>query len=203
MASRDPRIDAYIAKSAEFARPILAHLRRVVHAGCPDVEETIKWGAPAFDYQGPMCGMAAFKAHCMFGFWKGSLVSERAPGLPPADEGGAWGFRRVGSLRDLPAEEMLIRLVREAAKLNAEGIKAPRVAKAKKPPVRVPADLAAALRKNRKAQSVFDDFSPSHRREYVEWITDAKSDETRQRRLTQAIEWIADGKSRNWKYQRK
>ncbi len=81
MASKDPRIDAYIAKSADFAQPILKHLRKVVHAGCPKVEETLKWSMPHFDYKGVMCGMAAFKAHCVFGFWKESLIfdSGKAP----------------------------------------------------------------------------------------------------------------------------
>lgn len=204
MATKDPRVDAYIARQADFARPILEHLRRVVHQGCPDVTETIKWGNPAFDYKGPMAGMAAFKAHCLFGFWKGTLIAARAPGLPAGDgDDGVWGFRRITSLSDLPSEKTLVRLVKVAAQLNDAGVKVPRARKAPKPPLRVPADLAAALKKNARANTTFAAFSPSHRREYIEWITEARTDETRQRRLAQAVAWMADGKPRNWKYMRK
>jgi uncharacterized protein YdeI (YjbR/CyaY-like superfamily) len=202
MPSKDPRVDAYIARSADFARPILTRLRRVVHAGCPDVTETIKWGVPSFEYQGPMCGMAAFKSHCMFGLWKAPLLAERVPGMPAAAHA-AGPFRRITSLAELPDEKTLVRIVKEAARLNADGVKVPRTRLAPKAPVRLPPVLVAALRKNRKAQAAFDAFSPSHRREYVEWIADAKTDETRRRRVAQAIEWIAEGKSRNWKYERR
>jgi uncharacterized protein YdeI (YjbR/CyaY-like superfamily) len=198
MASRDPRIDVYIAKARPFAQPILKHLRKAVHAGCPDVEETVKWSMPAFSYKGPMAGMAAFKAHCTFTFWKGSLIE----GVPNA--AGAMGqFGRIASVEDLPSERTLVKLVKAAAKLNDAGVKAPRAAKAAKAPVRVPPDLTAALAKNRRAQAAFDAFSPSHRREYVEWITEAKTAATRERRLATALAWIAEGKSRNWKYQRR
>jgi uncharacterized protein YdeI (YjbR/CyaY-like superfamily) len=198
MASRDPRIDAYIAKAQPFAQPILKHLREVVHAGCPGVEETIKWSMPAFDYKGPMAGMAAFKAHCTFTFWKGSLLD----GVPNA--AGAMGqFGRITSVDDLLSEKTLVKLVKAAAKLNDEGAKPARAAKAAKPPLKVPRDLAAALKQHPKAKAAFDAFSPSHRREYVEWITDAKTDATRQRRLETAVEWVAEGKGRNWKYERR
>jgi len=190
------RIDAYIAKAQPFARPILARIRKAVHAGCPDVVETIKWGVPAFEYKGPMCGMAAFKAHCLMGFWKGALLKTQ-----PKDRGlDAWGnFGRFESLDDVPSEAALARAVREAATLNDLGVKVPRTVKPKKP-LKAPAYMLAAIKKNKKAQATYDSFSPSCKREYIEWITDAKRAPTRAQRLAQTIEWLAEGKPRNWKY---
>ena len=189
MGKRDPRIDAYIARSADFAKPILKYLRDAVHAGAPDVEETLKWSMPFFDYKGPLANMAAFKEHCAFGFWKSSLLGETR-------------LARITSTHDLPPKKELVGLVKKAAKLNDEGVKVVRATKPK-PELKTPADLTAALGKNKKAKAAFDAFSPSHRREYVAWITEAKSDATRERRLQQAVEWIAEGKARNWKYERK
>ena len=197
MGRRDARVDAYIDKAQPFARPILKQLRKAVHAACPEVVETIKWSVPAFDYKGPMCGMAAFKAYCTFGFWKHSLLE----GLPDP-ENPMSGLGRLTSVDDLPPEKTIVGLVKQAARLNDEGIKVPREVKAPKPPVKTPSYFAAALKKNRKAQAAFEAFSPSHRREYVEWITDAKTDATRQRRIETALQWIAEGKGRNWKYER-
>jgi uncharacterized protein YdeI (YjbR/CyaY-like superfamily) len=196
MGRRDPRIDAYIAKSAPFARPILEHLRELVHAGCPDVEETIKWGMPSFTYHGILCGMAAFKEHCSFGFWKGSLIVDQA-GRPAEAAMGQFG--RLTSVKDLPSKKVLTGYVKQAMQLNESGVKA-RKKSTPKPEAVVPDDLARALRKNKAARETFDRFSPSNRREYVSWILEAKTDETRQRRLETAIEWMADGKPRNWKY---
>jgi uncharacterized protein YdeI (YjbR/CyaY-like superfamily) len=199
MAKKDPRIDAYIAKAQPFAKPILKRIRQAVHAGCPEVVETIKWSVPAFEYKGPMCGMAAFKAHCLMGFWKGTLVKSM-PKDRVTQAGGGWG--RFESVDDLPDDKAMIRMVKEAAALNDAGIKVPRVAKAPKPPAKVPAYMLAAIKKNRKAAAAWAASSPSHQREYVEWITGAKTDETRNRRLDTAVEWIAEGKGRNWKYER-
>jgi uncharacterized protein YdeI (YjbR/CyaY-like superfamily) len=197
MGKKDPRIDAYIAKSAPFARPILKHLRELVHKGCPGVEETVKWSAPHFDFDGgPLAGMAAFKAHCAFGFWKGSLI------LPGSSD--AMGqFGRITSLSDLPADRVMIGYVRKAARLNEEGVKVPRPVKQVKKDIPMPPDLAAALKKNAKARATFDGFSPSHKRDYLEWITDAKGAETRTKRLKTATEWMAEGKPRNWKYMKR
>jgi hypothetical protein len=194
MGARDPRIDAYIAKSADFAKPILTHLRELVHAACPDVQETIKWQTPTFDYHGLLCGMAAFKEHCTFGFWKHELlIGERT--------GEAMGsFGRITSLKDLPSDRTLSGLVRKAAKLNADGVKTPRKPAAPKPPLAVPTFLTSALKKNTAARKSFDAFSPSHKREYVEWLTEAKTEATRDKRLATALTWMAEGKSRNWKY---
>jgi hypothetical protein len=198
MPTTDPRIDAYIAKSAEFARPILTHLRAVVHEGCPDVQETMKWSMPFFEHHGPLCNMSAFKAHVGFGFWKGALLVGRGSG---DDERAMGQFGRITSLKDLPPKKELVALVKKAAKLNDEGVKVPRKP-AKRAELPVPAELAAALAKNRKARAIFDAFPPSHRREYNDWVGEAKREETRAARAAQAIEWIAEGKSRNWKYQR-
>jgi hypothetical protein len=193
---RDPRVDAYIAKARPFARPILRRIRSAIHAGCPDVTETIKWSVPAFDYKGPFAGMAAFKAHCVFGFWKGALMKT----APKGREGEAMGqFGRFESTDDLPSEAALVRMVKEATALADAGARAPRT-KTEKPPLKAPASMLAAIRKNRKAHAAYEAFSPSHKREYIEWITGAKTDETRARRLATAVEWIAEGKSRNWKY---
>lgn len=210
MATKDPRIDAYIAKSAAFAKPILKKLRTLVHKGCPQVQETIKWGMPAFEYKGPLCGMAAFKQHCVFGFWKSALL------FPKATRGGGdpsnilnWGARGreksdacLTNIKQLPPDAVIVKLVRAAAKLNDEGVKVPRATK-KRPSLPMPKDFAAALKRNKAAQAHFEAFAPSHKREYIEWITEAKTDETRQRRMATAIEWIAEGKGRNWKYQKK
>lgn len=196
MGTRDPRIDAYIAKSADFAKPILEYLREVVHEGCPDVEETMKWSMPHFTYHGILGGMAAFKKHCSFGFWKGSLVVEetKKPGM------GHLGA--IGSIADLPPRKQLIGYVRKAAKLNEEGVPARRSAGRARKPLPVPDDLAAALKRSKPALRTFEGFAPSHRREYIEWITEAKTEATREKRLVTTIEWLEEGKSRHWKYQK-
>jgi uncharacterized protein YdeI (YjbR/CyaY-like superfamily) len=198
MGRRDPRIDAYIAKQKEFAKPILMRLRDVVHTACPDVEETIKWSSPFFDYKGqPMCGMAAFKEHAAFHFWKGSLID----GLDSEGRGSIGSVGRLTSVKDLPNKKQLTAYIKAAMKLNDEGIVVPKTKTAPKTEAKVPPELATALAQNRKAQTAFEKFPPSHRREYVEWITEAKRDETKAKRVARAVEWIAEGKSRNWKYQ--
>ena len=188
-------MDAYIAKSEAFARPILERLRELVHAACPDARETMKWSSPHFEHRGPLCFMAAFKEHCAFGFWKGSLIVEN----PSEEAMGQLG--RITRIEDLPPRRTLTAWIRKAMKLNETGVKAPRAARAKRPPPAIPDDLRRALRSDARARATFEGFSPSHKREYVEWITDAKTDATRERRLARAIAWMAEGKSRNWKYQ--
>jgi uncharacterized protein YdeI (YjbR/CyaY-like superfamily) len=198
MAKRDARIDAYIAKSADFAKPILEYFRGIVHTACPDVEETMKWSMPYFDYHGIFCGMAAFKEHCAITFWKASLLFPDAP-----KEREAMGhFGRVTSIRDLPPKKELISIVKRAAKLNEAGVKAPARAKKPKSEVDTPDILLSALNRNKAARETFTNFSPSHRREYVEWITEAQTDATRAKRVEQTIAWLAEGKRRNWKYER-
>jgi uncharacterized protein YdeI (YjbR/CyaY-like superfamily) len=199
MGRKDPRSDAYIAKSAEFAQPILNHLRDVVHAACPDVEETMKWSFPHFDYRGSMmCSMASFKAHCAFGFWKGALV------LGDAATDGAMGqFGRITSLKELPSKKTLTGYIRKAMALNDEGVTVERRRSADAPEAATHPELEAALERSAPARRHFDAFPPGRRREYIMWINEAKTDATRTRRIEQAVEWIAEGKSRNWKYERK
>lgn len=196
MPTTDARVDAYIAKSADFAKPILLHLRKLVHTACPGVEETMKWSVPHFDYKGMMCSMASFKAHCVFGFWKGSLVLDGT-----SDRSAMGHFGRITSLDDLPPDKTLIAYVKKAAALNDEGIKVEKKPSAPKKAVKAPADLSARLEKNAAARKAFDALSPSHKREYIEWITEAKTDVTREKRLKTTVGWLAEGKTRNWKYE--
>lgn len=199
MANRDPRIDTYIAKSADFAQPILVHLRELVHTACPDVEETMKWSFPHFMYKGMLCGMSAFKQHVAFGFWKGKLVVDD-PGQSLEDAMGQFG--RITRIADLPPKKTLSTYVKKAMALNVAGVKSPTRVKSPKPKpeAAVPDDLAAALKKNAKARKTFDAFSASARREYIDWIAEAKRETTRVQRLTTTLKWLAEGKQRNWKY---
>ncbi len=194
---RDPRIDDYIERQAPFAKAILTHLREAIHAACPDVEEAIKWGMPAFLHHGKqLAGMAAFKAHATFGFRRGS---ELVPARP--DQANAMGqFGRLTSIEDLPPPAELDALIRQAVALSDAGTKPVR-AKAAKPDLEPPADLLAALAENDAARGTFANFPPGSRRDYVEWIVEAKRPETRAKRIAQALEWMAEGKKRNWKYE--
>ncbi len=193
----DPRIDAYIARKADFAQPILAYLREIVHAACPDCEETLKWSSPSFLYKGEiLAGMAAFKAHATFGFWRGSLVV----GKDNEQMSGMGQFGRLAAIADLPPRAEIEALVRKAMQLTDDGVKPPRD-KHKKEPFRVPQDLRAALDANPAAAATFDGFPPSAQRDYVDWVSEAKRDETRVKRLAQSVEWLAEGKRRHWKYQ--
>jgi len=192
MPKRDPRVDAYIARSADFAKPILNRLRKLIHAKCPDVTETLKWNSPFFEHKGILIAMPAFKKHCALIFWKGKLFlsNDRRK-----------NFRRITSSADLPGDKILAGHIRKAVELNEAGVKAPRPGPRSKTEVVVPDYFLAALKKNGKAMAAFEDFSPSHKREYVVWITDAKREATRARRMRIAIEQMAKGKSWNWKYQ--
>jgi uncharacterized protein YdeI (YjbR/CyaY-like superfamily) len=198
MVKTDPRIDAYIAGAADFAKPILIYLREVVHAACPDVEETVKWRLPTFTRNGILCSMAAFKHHAAFNLWKGGHIVGGE--VDPAAMG---QFGRITKISDLPSKKVLTGYIRQVAALNDARGKAPKPrteSVRRKPLPATPADLAAELQKNAKARATFDGFSPSHRREYIEWIVEAKREETRRRRLAQAVGMLAEGKTRNWKY---
>jgi len=202
MGTRTALLDAYVAQSPEYARPILVKIRDAFHAGCPELEEKIKWGHASFEYKGMLGGMAVFKKHVTFGFWKSRLMDDFDKLFQRGPKSSPMGAR-VESLADLPAKNVLVAYVREAKRLNDEGIKEPVRAKPKRSPdVDVPPDLTAALKKNAKAKKAFEAFSPSHKREYVEWITEAKRDETRAKRLATTLEWLVEGKHRNWKYER-
>jgi len=198
MATKDPRVDTYIEHSADFAKPILKHLRKLVHAGCPEVEETIKWKFPTFMYKGMLCGFASFKQHCTFGFWKHELLFGKEGTVTNGDAMGQFG--RVTSVTELPKDDVLLRYIKEAARLNDQGIKLPRSKPKPRKPLVVPSYLKAALQKSSKARETFENFSYSHKKEYVEWLTEAKTEETRKRRLRTTIEWLSQGKARNWKY---
>ncbi len=201
-AKTDARIDAYIAQAAEFARPILKHLRQLVHQACPEVEETMKWSHPNFVSGGKiLCNLAAFKAHCSFGFWHQDITAliARDGGKAEAAMG---QFGRITSLADLPSDRTLLGYLKQAAQLNASGKPArPRPASKPKAEPEIPTDLKTLLSANPKAAEAFAKFSPSHRREYLEWITEAKREETRQKRLETTIQWLTEGKKRNWRYE--
>lgn len=201
MPITEPRIDAYIEQSAAFAKPILQHIRKLVHKACPEVEEKIKWGHPFFDYKGgPLCNLAAFKEHCGFGFWKAKLMKD-PDGI--FNKGAAMGqFDRITSVKDLPSDKTIIAYIKEAGQLNEAGIK---VSKPKSVPKEftIPEGLIAALKKHKKANSAFEKFPPSHKKEYAMWIAEAKTEVTKNKRIECAVEMISEGKSRNWKYEKK
>ena len=201
MPTTDPFVDAYIEKSKDFAKPILNHIRSLVHQACPDVVETKKWSFPHFDYKGEMmCSMAAFKEHCAFNFWKQSLLDASAF---PAEKTAMGSFGRIKSLKDLPSDKTFKKLILDAMKLNDDGIK---VAKAKpaggKKELVVPDILKAALKTNALAAETFNNFPYGCKKEYVEWINEAKTDPTRDKRLATTLEWLSEGKRRNWKYEK-
>jgi uncharacterized protein YdeI (YjbR/CyaY-like superfamily) len=193
-------IDAYIAKAAPFAKPILEKIRRVVHRADPDIEERIKWGVPSFEKKGPVCGVAAFKKHAAFMFWRAAQLDDPA-GILKGNRGGTI-VDKLTDVSELPSDDVLVDYVRRAIALNLSGAKSPmsRPKGPKKPEAKVPPDLAAALKKDAKAKATFEQFPPGQRREYVAWITEAKQEATREGRLKQAIEWMSEGKPRNWKY---
>ena len=203
--NRDPKIDAYILLAQPFAQPILAHIRKIVHKACSQVQETMKWGFPHFDYKGKMlCSMAAFKQHSAFTFWHGTQIKSLQPYIKTsAEEKGMGQLGKITTIKELPAATELIKMIREAMELTDKGQVSKRGSQAKSIEIVVPEDLATALAKNKKASAVFTNFPPSHRKEYIQWITQAKTEETRQKRMNTALEWIAEEKGRNWKYERK
>ena len=206
-AKTDPRVDAYSATAADYAQPILRHLRGLVHKACPDVLEEMKWSRPFFLHGGTiLCNISAFKEHCSFGLWGAEIGKVlREDGV--LQDGGMGSLGKITSVKDLPPEKKLLGYIRQAASLIDAGlgdnrvVVAWRVVKAPKPPVEVPAEFTAALRRDRKAAAVYAAFSPSCQREYAQWIAEAKRSETRERRIAQAVDWIGEGKQRNWKYQ--
>ena len=205
--NHSPKVDAYLGKIQPFALPILEHLRDLVHRGCPGVEETIKWSRPFFAYKGVILGnMSAFKAHCSFGFW-GEEIGAVLKDAKVLSADGMGSLGRITSIEDLPPDKQMLSWIRQAAAFIDSGeytspISARhRVAKPPKPVVETPAEFQSALKKNKQAATVYAAFSPSCKREYVEWITGAKREETRDKRITEAVAWIAEGKQRNWKYQ--
>ena len=200
MPTVDPRIDAYIERSADFAKPILKHIRKLVHKAAPEAIETMKWSFPHFDYKGMMCSMAAFKEHCAFNFWKQSLLEQSAF---PAEKTAMGSFGRITSVKDLPDDKTMLKLIRDAVKLNDEGVKVKRPPRpTDKTDLKVPHDLLDALARNDTAAATFENFPYSCKKEYIEWITEAKTEPTRNKRLATTIEWLTMGKRRNWKYEK-
>ncbi len=204
----NPKVDAYIAKAQPFAQPILTHIRKLVHKGCPQVEETIKWSRPFFEYKGNiLCNMSGFKEHCSFGFWGQEIAAVLREARLVSEGDGMGTFGKITRIDDLPAEKDIVGWVRQSAAFVDSGqytspISARRqVVKPQKAALETPPEFASALRKDKKASAAFAAFSPSCKREYIEWIADAKRPETRDKRIATAVEWIAEGKQRNWKYQ--
>jgi uncharacterized protein YdeI (YjbR/CyaY-like superfamily) len=202
LANLLPAIDQYISQSAPFAQPILQHLRELVHRACPEVEEKIKWGMPHFDYKGEMmCSMAAFKQHAVFGFWKAALMKDTTLLEKARSEEAMGHLGRICSLQQLPSDKQLTAWIKEAMALNEKGLKLPSRAKTTAgKELDVPAYFTKALAGNQKAKQAFEAFPYSHRKEYVQWITEAKTEATREKRIATALEWLAEGKGRNWKY---
>ena len=204
MGKMEKQIDQYISKSQAFAKPILKHLRELVHKACPEVEEKIKWSFPNFDYKGPYCSMAAFKQHAVFSFWKASLMKDPKLIANAKSETAMGHLGRITSLKDLPSDRVMISYLKEAKKLNDDGVKLPKkpVSKTKKE-LKIPDYFNKSLKKNKKALKTFEDFTYSHKKEYVEWVTEAKTEETRNKRMATTVEWLSEGKPRNWKYMKK
>lgn len=200
--SRDKRIDVYIEKSADFAKPILKHFRELVHKACPGVEETMKWSFPHFDYKGSMCHIASFKKHCAIGFWKASLMSDAEKLIEKAKTEEAMGhLGKITSLKDFPKDSLLLKYIKEAKSLNENGIKLPaKIKSTDKKDLEIPGYFIKALKKNKEANKTFEAFSYSNKKDYVTWVTEAKMEATRNSRLATAIEWMSEGKTRHWKY---
>jgi len=199
----DKRIDTYIEEAQPFAQPILNHLRALIHEANPEVEETIKWGMPSFDYKGPYISFAAFKQHAAFGFWKAVLLHDPEGYLQDRSNQGGEAMGHLGkitSLDDLPPDAVLIDFIKQAKKLNDDKVKLPAKPKKEQKELIIPAYFIEALSRNELALAVFEAFSPSHKKEYVEWVTEAKTEKTRLERLAKAILQMAEGKSRHWKY---
>ena len=203
MPSNDPRIDAYIEKKADFARPVLKHLRLLVHKACPGAEETIKWGMPYFDYKGnALCGMAAFKEHCTFLFWKAKLMQDPEKILQVEKRGAMGNFDRITSMKYRHSDKILIAYIKEAAKLNENDIKLPPRKKAAVAELKMPLDFAAALKKNKKAQAFFDGLSYGYKKDFVELVTTAKQEKTRLERIAKVVDHCAEGRKLNDKYKK-
>jgi uncharacterized protein YdeI (YjbR/CyaY-like superfamily) len=201
MVKRSAEVDAYIAEAADFAKPILKKIRQLFHKACPQIIETMKWSFPHFEYKGIVGSMAAFKEHATFGFWKAGLMRD-PEGLLKTMGNTEMGRHRLMSIKDLPVDEVMIAYIQQAVELNEAGIKAvPKRDKKPKTELVIPEDLIAALKKHKAAAKAFDEFSYSHRKEYLEWIEEAKRPETRAKRVATTIEQLAEGKSRHWKYQ--
>ena len=199
MPSTDSRIDDYIAGAGEFARPILSRVRKLIHEVCPSVTETMKWGSPFYEHHGVLVGTPAFKKHCALIFWKDKLIFKDVP----TENNPSKRLRKLTSIEELPDDTTLIRYIEKSIELNEAGVKEPVRSKPNsKKRLVVPKYLQDALNKSKRTLAAFENLSPSCKREYVEWLVDAKREETRAKRLATAVKWIAEGKNRNWKYEK-
>jgi uncharacterized protein YdeI (YjbR/CyaY-like superfamily) len=205
MAKKDKRIDLYIAKAENFAKPILNHLRQVIHKACPEIGETIKWGMPFFEYKGAVCNMASFKQHCAIGFWNASLMADDHKIFSKDSDSAMGQFGRINSLKDLPPDKILIEYIKEAAALNEKGIKLAKkkLKPAEKKELVIPDYFIKAISKNQKALKTFNNFSYTNKKEYIDWVSEAKTEDTKNRRLITAVDWMSESKIRNWKYVKK
>lgn len=203
--NKDRRIEDYIIKSEAFAKPVLRYLRDIVHKACPEVEETMKWGFPHFDYKGMMCGMASFKQHCTFGFWKASLMKDNHKVFIKGENVGVGDFGNIKDIQDLPPAKIIIEYINEAMKLNDEEISfqfKKKTNTAERKELIIPDYFIKAVKKNKKAFKTFNNYSYSHKKEYIEWITEAKREEIRNKGIETTIERLSEGKGRNWKYKK-
>jgi len=204
MGKKIKEIDAFIQKSAEFAQPILIHLRKLIHDNCPDIVEKIKWGMPHFEYKAEtLCYMSAFKKHCVFGFYKASLMKNPILMQQAQAETAMGNLGRITSLKDLPSDNKMKTWIREAMSLTDKGIKLPPRKKTDASGIEVPEDFQKLLQKNKTAKANFTKMPPSHKKEYIGWITEAKTTPTREKRILTSLEWLSENKSRNWKYEKK
>lgn len=202
MGKKSPLVDTYIEEAAPFAKPILKKLRTLFHKASPKLEESIKWGHVSFEYKGIVGGFAAFKQHVSWGMWKASLLDD-PKGAMNNEGGSSMAGGKFADVGDLPDDDYIVGLIRQAIELNEKGVKVPSRSNPKpKAAIPMPKPFAAALSKAPKAKTFFEELAPSCKREYLEWITEAKRDETRDKRITQAIEWLSEGKKRNWKYEK-
>jgi hypothetical protein len=201
------QVTAYAAAMPAYAQPIFAHLRALIHTTCPDTDEAIKWSIPHFERDGDyLCIFAASPGHASFTFYKQQLMSDPRLrdnlNLPAIKR----FMGRLTSLSDLPDDATLAAMLQEAADLNARGVRLPDRAPKTPPVIDMPSAVATAvataLAANPAAQAVWDAKSAAWRKDYLVWITAAKTDPTRDARIAEALDWIADGKARFWKYQK-
>ncbi len=203
MSTTDSRIDAYIENAQPFAKTILTYLRKIIHETCPDVEEGWKWSFPHFMYKGKiLCAFTAFKQHCGFGFWLEKEMKTITELTKDAERTGMFTLGKIRSIDDLPSKVLLKTAIQEAMELTDMGVTLKKAA-AEKKETEIPAYFSEALNENVEAKKVFENASPSFRKEYIMWITDAKTEATRNKRIAEALEWLSEGKGRNWKYEKR
>lgn len=203
MENYNTKVDEYIEKSQDFAKPILHYIREIVHAICPDTEEAIKWKFPTFMYKGKiLCSMVSFKQYCSLGFWLHDEMKTLKNIETDVEKTNMFSLGKIMKIEDLPSKPLLKKMILEAMELTDMGVTLKK-ASPSKTETEVPDYFQNALQHNKKASEIFIKGSPSFRKEYINWITEAKTEATRNKRMEQAIEWISEGKARNWKYMKK